>query len=338
MSEEQSTDTTTANLTGNNEQKEITAQDIAALIGANSDAPDVQEEVAAPEVKKEEKVEQKKEEVDKFAPKFAALSRQEKALKAKERALAAREKALEEKERGTITPQKPVEEKEPLELRLKKDTFGALKELGLTPEMLVQMMLNDGKPTQELQMQLLKDEVSRSSKSELEQLKAELQELKKDREDRKRQEEEAQQAQLIGGFKSQIKEFISKDLEKYDLLSVEDDYGIDLVYDLIAQDAQAKQEELGDEFTGDEIMSIEEAADKIEQRLFEEAKKRIERSKKAKTLLAPPSGQVTQSATPSKKASATLSNSLAQEQSRSRAPMSDEERIAAAAAMLKKQG
>jgi hypothetical protein len=321
------------------ETKEVTAQDVMDLIGANSDSPNEEvqasEENIEPKSKVEEKVE-KEEQVDKFAPKFAALSRQEKALKAQARTLAAREAALAEREKALSAPkeQEKVKEQEPLEFRLKKDTFGTLKELGLTPEMLVQMMLNDGKPTQELQMQLLKDEVSRSSKSEMEQLKAELAEIKKDKEEQRRQQEEAEQQKLINGFKSQIKDFVAKDLEKYDLINVEDDYGIDLIYNVIAEDAQRKQEELGDEFTGDEIMSIEEAAQKIEEQLFQEAKKRIERSKKAKSLLG--NNQVTQSTTPGKKASVTLSNNIAQEQSRSRAPMSDDERIAAAAAMLKK--
>ncbi len=313
-----------------NNNTEITAQDVAALLGGGEEQAVVKEEVA--EVKKPEVKEEKQPEVDKFAAKFAALSRQEKALKAQQKALAAREAALAEKEKAPAAPK--VEAQEPLELRLKKDTFGTLKELGLTPETLVQMMLNDGKPTQELQMQLLKDEVSRSAKTELEKLQEKLALLEQKEADREKQKEESQQAELINGFKTQIKEFVSADLEKFDLINVEEDYGIELVYDMIARDAQAKQEELGDEFTGDEIMSIEEAAQKVEEQLLEAAKKRIERSKKLKATQAPTS----QPNAPGKKASATLSNSASQVQSQTRAPMSDEERIAAAAAMLKKQG
>lgn len=299
------------------------------------------EQAAAPEVEAAPAPEEKPEpKDDRFASKFAALTRQEKQIKQLQKQIAEREKALAEREKALLAPrEEPKKPEEPLELRLKRDTFGTLKELGLTPETLVQMMLNDGKPTQELQMQLLKDEVSRSSKSEFEQLKAELQELKKAREEEQQAKQEQELNGRITGFKSQIGDFVAKDTDTYDLIASEGEQGIDLIYDLIAQDAQEKAEkakEDGLEFTGEEIMSIEEAAQKVEAQLLEEAKKRIERSKKVKSLLGPKDSPATPPNVPGKKATATLSNSAAQVQSGPKVYTSDAERMAAAAAMLKK--
>jgi len=311
---------------------DATPEQILAAAAQTHEAP--VDETAAEEVeaapKEEPKPEPKVE--DKFAPKFAALSRQEKALKAREKALAAREAALAERDKPAAAA--PAAPQEPLELRLKKDTFGTLKELGLSPEVLVQMMLNDGKPTPELQMALMKEEITRAGGSKVEQLEAKLAAIEKKEQEREQKVQAEQDAKLVSGFKSQIADFIKADPDKYDLLATEDEYGIDLVYDVIAQDAQAKQEELGEEFTGDEIMSIEEAASKIEEQLLEAAKKRIERSKKVKGLFGTTSAPATQSSTPQKKASPTLSNVQSQVQSPGKAAQSDADRLAAAIALI----
>lgn len=273
--------------------------------------------------------EEPKPEVDKFAPKFAALSRQEKALKQRERALAAREAAFTAKEKPAEAAPAP---KEPIEQRLLKDTFGTLKELGLTPETLVQMMLNDGKATPELQMQILKQELSRASGDKISSVEKELQDMRAERQKEREEREQVEQNKLIGGFKSQIKDFIKTDLDKYELLSIEEDYGIDLIYDKIAQDAQAKQEEQGEEFDPDTIMSIEEAASQIEEQLLDAAKKRIG-AKKIKSLTGTPSAPA-QSTKPQAKASTTLSNGQAQVQGQVKAAQSDKDRLAAAIALI----
>lgn len=291
-------------------------------------------EAAPEETEEKPKVEEKKTEEDKkFAAKFAALARREKLVKQAEVKAKRREQELEARikqleEQGKPKQEAPVEQ-EPLDVRLQKNPFKVLEEMGLGYETLTRMALNDGKMTPELESKLMKQELESKFQQQLKALEAKLE--AKEKADKERQEQEAkamsdkQQQAAISEFKDSIKQVVESDVEAYELISVEGQDGIELIYNEIAEDAMKKRQEadeMGDDADSIELLSIQEAAQRVEDRLLNEAKKRVELGKIKKLLGAP----TTQSKEPVKKpASVTLSNSKQQAQGTKRAFLSDEE-------------
>jgi hypothetical protein len=257
----------------------------------------------------------KKSEDDLFSAKFAALSRKEKALKKREREIESR---LSELEQRLESNKEPEIKQDPLDVRLKKNPLETLQELGIGYETLTQIALNDGKLTPELQMELLKSEMSSGLQSQIEELKTQLSE---------KEEKEAQQRheQTISGFRKQIKEHISSNGENLELLAVEGDEGANLVYDVIAEHYNEYEE----------VLDVNTAAELVENHLLEEAKKRINLSKIRK-LMGPSMETKTQDSKPlDKKSSVTLSNDQSQTSSTGRRELSDEEALREAAKHIK---
>lgn len=253
------------------------------------------------------------EEDRRFAAKFAALSRREKAAAQRERQL---EKRIKEFEAKMAKPEPPKVEEESLKLRALKKPFETIKELGLDYETLTRIALNEGQLTPELQMQILKEELDSKYRSEIEQIKKQLT-------DKEQKENQDREAQTIGGFKREIASTIASKASDLELLNVEGEDGVELVFDTINR----HYEETG------EVMEIDEAAQAVEEQLFTEAKKRIELQKIKKLMGAsqvtpPPAKEV-------KKPSVTLSNQQSQVQPSGKANMSDEESKREAAKLIK---
>lgn len=257
---------------------------------------------------------------DQFASKFAALSRKEKDIRAREQEI---ERKIEEFEARMAQLNKPqIEEKEeeqkepelPLEYRLKKDPLATLESLGVSYEDLTQLVLNDGQMPTDMQMRLMREELERDYKTKFEELENKLTE-------KERAEEEAKYQETINNFKSEINEFINGN-EQYELIQANDAY--DLVYDVIEQ----YYEENG------RILETQEAADQVEQYLEEEIKTVFEKSKKLGSWRS-------ESAAPQAKTEArqspTLSNSLSAKGIESTAdrPLSREESLAKLAQHIK---
>lgn len=274
-----------------------------------------QQEIETQEAETQEEVKPEKSEDDLFSSKFAALSRKEKALKKRERDIEARIAELEQRLADNQTPE--VEE-EPFELKLKKNPLDALAEKGLSYDILTQIALNDGKLTPELQMQLLRDEMSSSLHSKIEALESKLAE-------KEEKEAQSKHEQTISGFKNQIKQHISSDAENLELLAIQDDnQGIDLVYDVISEHYNEYEE----------VLDIKTAAELVENHLLEEAKKYIGRNKIKKLMGA--SEEKTQESKPiDKKSSMTLSNDQSQTSSTGRREMSEEEQLREAAKLIR---
>lgn len=281
-------------------------------------APETEVAPAAPQTEEDKK----------FAAKFAALSRQQKEIRQQKKALEAR---IAEFEAKSKTPEAPKEVEAPLEYRLKKDPFGELKKLGLDYETLTRMALNDGKMTPELQMQLMREEI----KAELDgKYGKELEEIKKTRQQEAEEARKVAEERQIAAYKSEISKFIDTNKDKYELVAAEGGDATELIYSTILEDYSAKLEANG-EVAEDEIMSVEQASEIIEEQLLEEAKKRINLSK-IKKLLEPAKAPVPKEEPKvGKKVSPTLSNDQAQEQGAKKQFLSDEESKREAAKLIR---
>lgn len=289
------------------------------------------EEVAAPEAEVEAKPEvetkpeAQTEEDRRFAAKFAALSRKEKALKQQEREIKARLAALEAQTKPKEEPKAP---ETPLEMRLRRDPFKTLEELGIGYETLTRRALNEGKMTPEEQVLLLREEMKQEFESKY---GKEIEELKKSRQEELEAAKKEKEAQQVQAYKSQIADFVKTNAEKYELLASESDAS-DLIYETILDQYTATLEANG-EVTEEDILSVEEAAERIENALLDEAKKRINLSKIKKLL--EPSQSSKEEPGKGKKVSPTLSNEQSQVQGAKKQFLSDEESKAEAAKLIR---
>lgn len=236
----------------------------------------------AEELKVEEVVTEPEKKEDPFSVKFAALSRREKQLRQQEKELNRRMQELESKNTVNAPKEEAKAELPPLEYRLKKDPLGTLKEMGFTYDKLAELVSNDGKLPQDMQLELLRQELDDKYNKEIQSIKDEL--LNRDK-----KSEEERLAQTIENFKSELSSFVDTNPEEYEQIKAND--AVDTVYELIEQHYQD---------TGN-ILSNKEAADAVESFYFERAKNLYENSKKFKNLNAQPTQQV-------KPSSPTLSN------------------------------
>lgn len=327
---------------------EETGVETTETVNENTPATEVLESLEAEATEEAPKIEEKPKESEedrKFAAKFAALSRREKAAKQLEVKLSKEKAALEarikELENKAAAPAEKKASDEPLDVRLKKNPFKTLEEMGLSYETLTRMALNDGKATPEIEMELMKQELRSEYQREIAEMKARLEERDNKEKESTKQSEEKRQQELLQSFKDDLAAQIEANKETYELLAVEGEYGVEAVYNLIAEDAAQKKqeaEEMGDDPTQIELLSFEEAANKVEEQLLSEAKKRIELSK-IKKLMASTDSQTKKETTtqkpPSKPASVTLSNEKAQVQGSTRAFQSDEESKRQAAKLIR---
>ena len=192
---------------------------------------------------------------------------------------------------------------------LKKEPLKVLNESGLTFEQLAEMVMNDGKPTQDMVL----NEYEKKFMSK-------VQELEKKLADKEAKEQEDKYNQAIAQFQGQLTDFVTK-TEDYELIRAND--AVDLVYQVIEQ----HHAETG------EILSNKDASDAVEEYLLEEAKKLVDREKVKKLLS---SQTPTKTATSTGKSSPTLSNAAAAQATKSAARLlSDEESKAEAAKLIR---
>lgn len=250
---------------------------------------------------------------DDFAKKFAALSRREKEIRTKEQEyeqrlaeLNAKTDALHNKEDGN-----DQEDQLPLEYRLKRNPLKTLEEMGFGYDKLTELALNDGKLPPEMQMKLMREELESDYKTKFEQLEEKL----------KAKELEEQNQKLdtvVNNFKQEIKQLVSSDTEKYELINASDSQ--DLVFDIISEHYNETQR----------ILPIEEAAQAVEAHLLEEFGKysNLKKLSSGTEAIKEPEVQSRQSPTLSNDHSAQSVNSTDKK-------LSDSESKALAAQMLK---
>lgn len=244
---------------------------------------------------------------DRFASKFAALSRKEKQIRQRELEISQR---LQEIESRAKQAEEEYGKWRSVPDRLKNEPLKVLEEAGLSFEQLAEMALNDGKPTFDMQQAELEKRMS----SKLEELERKLQEKE---ENEKSQRQEA----ILSEFKNGLQAYIEENASTYELVKANDAF--DLVFDVIETQAER---------TG-EVMDYKDACEAVETYLLEEAKKHLSLSK-IKALLGN-QGTEKQS-NQEERSSVTLSNELsAQPVSESGRRLSDEESKRLAAKMIR---
>ena len=259
-----------------------------------SSGPVTATETTAPVAPAEVKAEPKQD--DDVSRRFAALSRQQRKL-------------YEEQERFKKEAKEWQEWKQ-LKDSAKQKPIDYLKAGGLSPDDLVQHLLQEGEPAsiekqvKQLQAQIEQD---RLEKQQAEQARLEA-------------EKATRESAAIDSYKQKIREYIGQDTSKYEAINALQ------VQDLVWDKIQAGYNETG------ELMPISKAADLLESEILEGAKKLLNLKK-----LAPQEPE--KLSVPSPKASPlaqTLTNNLSQPLPRSpaRQSMSREESLKAAARML----
>lgn len=183
---------------------------------------------------------------------FEVLARREREIVRKMQEAKQREKELEERE----AKYKSFEDKRS---SAKSNPLEALKELGLSYEDLTQFILNDQKPTADMEV--------RSVKDELRQLREDQKRQQQEAAERQKKEAEQAQAQAVENFKLDLGEFIETNAADYELLSLHGAQGVDLVYETIQTDWSQKLEKY--EANGrigrpPKIMSTEDAVKLVE--------------------------------------------------------------------------
>ena len=259
-------------------------------------------------------------EEDKFASKFAALSRRDKELREREAEINNKLALLEEKFAALENPSEPEKEPElPLEYRLKSNPLETLKEMGLGYDKLTELALNDGKLTTDMQMQLMREELESKFGSELERLQNELAEKEKAQEEQKYEE-------VVNNYMNELTEFVNTD-QKYELIRAND--SVDLVYDVI--------EDYYNE-TG-RILDMNEAADQVEAYLEEELDRIVNNTQKLQEKFGLTKAEaekiVEAQEQKSSNDSPTLSNTHSTVVSKQGSPKTRDESLLAAASLLK---
>jgi len=246
---------------------------------------------------------------DDFSRKFAALSRREKEIRAKEVEYDQRIAELE----ARFQPKKEVEKEPelPFEYRLKQNPLKALEDMGLSYDKLTELALNDGKLTPDMQMRLMREELENDYKSKYKELEDRIIEKEKNDEQRRYDEIET-------GFKNEIEAFVSSKPEQFELIQANE--AKDVVYEVIEEHYNE---------TG-KILDIEEAANAVESYLEEEAEKLLKLGKLRSKFN---TGDIEQE--PQRQSQVTLSNAhSAQANERVAKKLSDEESKREMARML----
>lgn len=234
------------------------ASDAVQALQAAMDGTDTVEKTV--EAAEPVQTQEQKQAEERFAAKFAALSRKEKAIKQRESQLQQQMQQLEQRLKQIEAQGKEVESFKSLPDRLKREPLKVLEESGLKFEQLAEMVLNDGKPTQDMVLQEYEKKVM-----------AKMQELEAKLAEKEQKEQEAKYEAALQQFQAQLTDFINK-TEDYELIRAND--AVDLVYEVIEKHHND---------TG-EILSNKEASDAVEAYLLEEAKKLVDREKVKKLL------------------------------------------------------
>ncbi|MEZ0208570.1 MAG: hypothetical protein ACAH17_00130 [Candidatus Paceibacterota bacterium] len=271
--------------------------EVATSVVSNASAPiqgeaEVQESqtVETPEVVA---VPEKKD--DFLAPKFAALSRKEKQVRAEEARIKAEraeiQRLREEYESKSKTSQDSESE---FMAKLKKNPLKTLSEMGFSYEQLTQMQLNDENPTPQMLIEQMRAEMEEKYSKELNSVKETLKE-KEEREAKDKYEA------AVSGYRSELSSFVESNADKYELIVAND------ATDLMFETAEAFYEATKAEGKP-RVPSHQEIADAVEAHLEERAREilKLKKFQTAPKTEAKPGAKNPQTAP-------TLSNTLAAE-------------------------
>lgn len=232
-----------------------------------------------------------------------------------------RESAAKQKEADLESKLKRIEEFESVKTNPKK----ALELLGLNYDELTKSILADGEIPAEVQLKKIEEK--------FDSFRSAQEEATKKQEEEKLNQAKAQEQQAISGFKTEINTYLKDNATRYEFIAFEESQ--ELVFDVIDEQYNRTM----DPQTGiGKVMSIAEAADKVEEHLEKKYKKAKELNK-TKTLwsavpsrIQPPKPE-TRATQPQHR---TLTNQLSASQTKPRTrPITDEERVQKAIAYAK---
>lgn len=216
------------------------------------------------------------------AARYAALVRKERLVREKQQALAAeakaKESALAEREAKLAHMQEQIATYEKARGGAKLNPLAALEALGLTYEDVTSFVLADNKPTPDLQVKAVRDEIEALKRQQIEAAKRAEEERAASIEAEKTRLLSEQQA-AIEQFHAETAEYVTAHADDYELVNLHEAHG--LVVEVIEQHfAQTKR-----------ILSAKEAADLVEKHLEEQVEKAISTkrlSEKVKSRFAAP--------------------------------------------------
>lgn len=294
-----------------------TATTAAAVSNGEITTPQVPQTPPAPEVQKPD---------DKFASKFAALTRKERDLREREGKSRAEVDAIKKQSEEYKTKYSPYET---LENELKTDKRSALKFLyekaGLTPEELSDLLLDELNPSAESKLAKTTSDVEKRLMAEIDSLKRSMSQKELDIIESQKKAEQDNFEKTVTQVKIDVKEFIDAS-DEFELIKLNGEY--ETVFEVM-QEHYNDQVSKGVSPNSIKLLTFEEAAKFTESYLEEHANKMYE-AKQAKKQAAPKEpGQL--------KTSPTLSNTLSTEVQSSGEikPKSREESLARAARLLR---
>lgn len=247
------------------------SESVATAITAVTDAPVVNTEtIVKPEIKSTEHI-------DKFASKFAALTRKEKEFnekfKSKETEYNLKLSEIEENRKKYA----PYEQLDKEISTNKSKAIDFLLSKGLTVDEIGQMLMDHANPDPETKLKRTVSESEASLRAEISALKAEFEnkEVKK-----KESEEEAakkQHEKVVQGVITDLTDFVNKS-DEYELIRAYDN--VTMVYEVMNQHYMEQVEKgIPDQLI--KILSYKEACDAVESHLDEQVSKTYE-AKRAK--------------------------------------------------------
>jgi hypothetical protein len=201
--------------------------------------------------------------------------------------LAKRERRLVETERAIKDREAKAKAFEDARARVEADPAAALELLGLDVDKLVTALVQKDAPL--------------TAEQRLERLEAERRSEREANERARMQAEERSASEQVQAIRAQVREFVSKDAEKYELIVAED--ASDRVFEVMAEHYA----------TTNQLLAFDKAAEMVEDFLFDRAKQVATKSKKVAALFhpAPPKAPAlpppTRDSTPGERLAAMLS-------------------------------
>lgn len=260
-------------------------------------------------------------EKDQFAEKLELLSKKERALWRQRQQVEQMRKEIEAKEAE-------IKKFQELKSKAKQNPLDYLTEGGLTYDQITEYMLNGGKPTQQDELQMLREEFKRMRDEQAQ-----------EKEQIKKQQTQAQiqaQQQVIDNFKSEITEFVETNKAAYELSAQRD--ATDDIFNTISDAFKLNINEWnrsGRQGPQPTPMSIKEAADIVEE-FYESEIKRLTETNKWKTKFGQP--QTQEPGQKAKEPSKTLTNNMASTAASVVPAKTDNDRMKRALAKLEGNG
>lgn len=243
----------------------------AEAISENSSAAEFAPEVTAalegsapvqvPENTEKSETESAEPKKDFLAPKFAALTKKQKEIRAAEQALKAKEAELQKRLQELEGKSSETEGKiKSFEQQFKENPLKALRDRGITMEQLIEMQMNDENPTVDMRLKRLQEELEAKTVGRVAELEKKLAE-------KEAKEQQEQYDKAVNGYKSELSNYVKQNAEAYELIAANN--ATDLMFEVAEQFYKETNT----------VPDIKQVADAVEQHLEEEARRIFELKK-----------------------------------------------------------